>query len=179
MDRPHFRPRFVLLAEQPLEVVRETIRARLEASPHVEGRVRNKQVLAWIAASERKVWSPSIDLNLRPHPRGTLVVGLVAPHPKLMTGYVFASIALGFLFAIACSWSFVQVSMGDTPWCLVGIGLGVVAGAVLLGTRALGILWARPQIAPLAALVDGFGEPRDDELQLLQEALDTLHLSPN
>ncbi len=173
MQRPHFRPRFVLMVPEPVDAVRARLDQRLGAASGIEGKVRPHQVLAWIAGPERRVWSPSIDLNLRPHPDGTLVVGLVAPHPKLMTAYVFAAIGLGYLFAVACAWSVVQLTMDEAPWCLVGAAGSGLGATAVFATRALGLAWARSQMPALLALVEGFGEPRDDELDLLKAALPT------
>lgn len=170
MQRPHFRPRFVLLSPEPVDAVCHSLHARLKESPRLEARVRPNQVLAWIGEAERKVWSPSLDLNLRPHPRGTLIVGLVAPHPKLMTAYVFAAIGLGFLFALSLTWAFVQTTLDEPPWCLVGSGLALLGLGAVGASRAIGLAWAREQMEPLVALVDGLGEPREDELDLLREA---------
>jgi len=168
--RPHFRPRFVLLCPEPVDAVRRVIVARLAESPGLESRVRPHQVLAWIGGDARRVWSPSLDVNLRPHPAGTVVVGLVAPHPKLMTAYVFAAIGLGFLLALSLTWGFVQVTLDEPPWCIAGSALALLGLGGVAASRALGLAWARDQIAPLLALVDGLGAPREDELAVLHEA---------
>lgn len=170
MQRFHFRPRFVLLVPAPVEEVRATLADRLQAADDaLEGRVRPRQVLAWIAPPARRIWSPSLDLNLRVHPDGTLVVGLIAPHPDLMTAYVFGSICLTFLLCLALTWSFVQITMGEPPLCLLGASASSIGLLGILASRRLGLLWARSQIPQLAALVDGFGTPRDDEEKLLAE----------
>lgn len=170
MRRPHFRPRFVLLCPEPVDAVRREIQVRLAASPGLESRVRPNQVLAWIGDAERHVWSPSLDLNLRPHPEGTVVVGLVAPHPKLMTAYVFAAIGLGFLLALSLTWGFVQVTLDEPPWCLIGSALAALALGGVAASRALGLAWARDQIAPLVDLVEGLGTTREDVSEVLRQA---------
>jgi len=171
MDRPHFRPRLALLVPRPLEEVRELLRARVEArTADFEHRVRHDSVLAWIAPQHRRPWSPALDTTLRDHPQGTLLIGCFGPHPALMTGYFFASIFFGFLATLSATWSYVQTTMGQSPHCLVGTALAVLALAGIWISSRVGASWGRDQMLQLATLLDELGEVRDDEAALLTEA---------
>jgi hypothetical protein len=168
MERPHFRPRVTLLVRSPIDEVRGLLQARLEGLHGVlEGRVRQRAVLAWIAAPERRFWSPSVELTLEEHPEGTRVHGMFGPHPHLMTGQFFLSILLGFLAAIASTWAFVQFTMNEPPLCLFGAAAALTGIGALVVARAVGLAWGRDQVAQLGALVDGLGEIQGEEAHVL------------
>jgi hypothetical protein len=168
MERPHYRPRVTLLVRSPVDEVRAALQARLDGLPGVlEGRVRQRAVLAWIAAPERRFWSPSVELTLEEHTEGTLVRGVFGPHPNLMTGQLFLTILLSFLGAIASTWAFVQVTMDEAPVCLWGAAAALTGVVALALARALGLAWGRDQVARLGALVDGLGEILEEDAGVL------------
>lgn len=171
MDRPHFRPRFILLAAAEPEVVRDALEARLRAQEaRFVFRIRRSSVLAWIRPPAQRFWSPAMDVVLRPHPRGTLVIGRFGPNPQLMTGYVFLSILLSFFLMFSLCWSYVQYVMGESAHCAIGSAL---AAAGLLGIAAssrVGTAWAHEQMTWLAEVIDGLGEVQSDEAAVLEEA---------
>lgn len=171
MDRPHFRPRFVLLADDSPEGVRDALEARLRArEDRFVIRIRRASVLAWIRPPAQRIWSPAMDVVLRSHPRGTLIIGRFGPSPQLMTGYMFVSILLTFLLVFSLCWSYVQSVMGEPSNCLYGsvaaaLGLGGIWGSSRVGTA-----WAHEQMTWLAEAVDGLGEVQNDEAAVLAEA---------
>ena len=168
MKRPHYRPRVTLLVRAPVGEVREALQARLEGLRGVlEGRVRQRAVLAWIAAPDRRFWSPSVELTLEEHADGTLIHGMFGPHPHLMTGQFFLTILLSFLAAIASTWAFVQVTMDEPPLCLWGAAAALTGIAALWGARAVGLAWGRDHVARLGALVDGLGEIQEEDARVL------------
>ena len=173
MQRPHFRPRVVILIERPPDEVREVLRARLTAAAgRLYGRVRSRCMLAWVDHDRRHVWSPSLDVNLRDHPRGTLLIGRFGPHPKLMTAHMFGTIALAFLTTMALVWAYVQHTLGEPPLCLLSLAAALVGAGALATSSALGRRWGHDEMLELAGLLDGLGEVRDDEEALLRELAD-------
>lgn len=171
MDRPHFRPRLTMLAPQPIEITRDVLRDRLKPRQAVfEYRIRDHNVLVWMAEGHRRFWSPALDTNLREHPRGTCVTGRFGPHPALMTATVFVSILLGFLMLLSMTWSYVQTTMGEPPHCLMGSAVAAVGLALVVVSGRLGAAWGRDQMHLLADLMEDLGELCDDEAALLQEA---------
>lgn len=171
MDRPHFRPRvLVLVPDTPVEAVCAQLRERLEADPRLDGRCTRASLIAWPAPPARRFWSPCLDLNLRSHPKGTLVVGRFGPQPVLFTAFLFGSIGLGFVACIAATLSFVQWSLGQEPWALPVLLLPISGGLAMFAVDRMGRRRAWSQMGELAGLVDGLGEVRDDEEGLLAEA---------
>lgn len=171
MHRPHLRPRFVMLAPCGPDDVRAALEARLrEREERLEFRVRTGGVLAWVKAPARRFWSPSMDALLRPHPRGTLIVGRFGPNQSLMTGYFFLSILLGFLICLSATWGYVQTIMGEPPRCLLGSSLGVAGLVGIWVSSKVGTAWAHDQMLGLAEVVDGMGDVIDDEAAVMAEA---------
>jgi hypothetical protein len=60
--------------------------------------------------------------------------------------------------------------MGQSPHCLVGTSLAVLALAGIWISSRVGASWGRDQMLQLATLLDELGEVRDDEAALLSEA---------
>lgn len=171
MDRPHFRPRvLVLVPDATQEEVCALLKGRLADAPGLEGRCTRAALIAWPAPPARRFWSPALDLNLRAHPRGTLLVGRFGPQPVLFTAFLFGSIGLGFLGCIAACWAFVQLTLGQEPWALAGLVPPVVGGLAMLAVDRVGRAKAWGQMGELAALLEGVGEVRGDDEGLLEEA---------
>lgn len=167
----HLRPRMLLFTSAEPTAVRDTLAARLqERSGVLEGRVTRTQLVAWIARDDRKLWSPCLELNCRPHPGGTLILGRLGPHMFLYSITVFSLIGTGLIAAISLCWSYVQWSLGQTPVALFGVIPICVAATFFTLFDKLGRRRARPQMIALAALVEGIGELQTDEEGVLREA---------
>ena len=170
MERPHLRPRFLILVPAPLDEVRATLASRLEgAQDRFVFRVRSQAVLAWIKPPAQRFWSPSLDTLLRPHPRGTLIVGRMGPQLSLMSGYFFVTFGLAFLTVLSLVWTGVQWTLGESPHCVIGSVLGVVGIAGVWVSSRVGVWLAREQMAWLAEIVEGLGEIQQDEAAILAE----------
>lgn len=170
MPRPHLRPRFLILVPAPLEEVRATLAERLEAADdRFHHRVRSQAVLAWIKPPAQRFWSPCLDTLLRPHPRGTVIVGRMGPQLSLMSGYFFVAFGLVFLTVLSLIWTSVQWSLGESPHCVLGSALGVAGIAGVWVSSRIGVWMAREQMEWLAEIVDGLGEIQQDEAAILAE----------
>lgn len=171
MDRPHFRPRFLLLSPEPPEAVRDALAARLRAKdPRFVLRVRRSSLLAWIAPPAQRIWSPAMDVMFRPHPQGTLIVGRFGPNPQLMTGYAFLSILLTFFLVFSLCWSYVQSVMHEPSRCLYGSAAAALGLVGLALSSRVGTRLAHEQMLWLAEVVDGLGEVQGDEAEVLAAA---------
>lgn len=171
MDRPHFRPRFILLFPGDVAAVREAIAERVASRPGCyDGRVRRQSALVTVAAEMRHPWSPALEVVFREHPDGTLLVGRFGPAPALMTAYAFGTIGLGFLVCLSASWAYVQSIMGESPRCLMGTAGALVGLAAIWGSSRVGATWARDQMHLLAWVIEDLGALRDDEAELLAVA---------
>lgn len=170
MQRPHLRPRFLILVPAPLDQVRATMAERLEANHHrFVYRVRSQAVLAWIKPPAQRFWSPSLDTLLRPHPRGTLIVGRMGPQASWMSGYFFVTLGLAFLTAVSLTWAGVQWTLDESPHCVVGSALGIAGIAGVWLSSRIGVWLAREQMEWLAVIVEGLGEIQQDEAAILAE----------
>jgi hypothetical protein len=170
MQRPHFRPRFIRLCRCERDAVLQEVGARAAArSDLFIHRVRHQGVRVWMADAVWRPWSPSLDLNVRDHPEGTLIVGRFGPSAALMTGYLFSTIGLSFLLALSLTWSYVQTMMDEPPKCLVGSAAAALGLVAVWGSGRVGAALGRDQMHLLADLLEGVGELRDDEAKLLSE----------
>lgn len=159
----------MLVRDADPEDVCGQLKGRLQASPALDGRCTRAALIAWPAPPARRFWSPCLDLTLRAHPQGTLLIGRFGPQPMLFTAFLFGSIGLTFLAVIAACWSFVQLSLDQTPTALLGLLPPLVGGVGMIVVDAVGRRLARSQMGELAALLEGVGEVRDDEEGLLAE----------
>lgn len=161
----------MLLTSASPEEVREQLERRLDAKKDtIEGRVTRTQIAAWMADGHRRLWSPSLEVNCRAHPRGTLVVGMLGPHMFLYSLMIFAFIGTGFIAAVSTCWAYVQWSLHYPPNALFGLLPLGAALAFFAGLDRVGRRRAHPQMVELAGLLHGLGETVVDEEGVLREA---------
>ena len=94
-----------------------------------------------IEAADQRFWSPHLSISLSDNESETTEIhGRFAPRPEIWTmimAVYFGTITFGFFAAI---YGYVQWSLGQTPWALVVVPVGValIAGlhlASLVGQR--------------------------------------------
>jgi hypothetical protein len=163
MDRPHLRPRVSVRVPHPPDALCQLLDGRLAETPSLEGRVRQRAVLVWMAKPLRCWWSPCLDLNLEPDGSGTRLTGRYTAHPRLMTASVFAGIGLTFLACLSATWSLVQWTMREPPRCLGGTLAALLGLLAVYGVHRLAQRRAVGQMHALAVLLDGLGAVEVDE----------------
>ena len=64
--------------------------------------------------------------------------GRFAPHPQVWTLYMFLAIGLGFGLLVGITWGYAQWAMGEPPWALLSLPLGLVLGSGLYLVSLIG-----------------------------------------
>jgi hypothetical protein len=164
------RPRFTFAVSGTPTQAMKRLRARLEApdAPCI-GRVyaEHKHALLKIHPSDQHLWSPQLSLDFEAQRGGgTLVRGLLGPHPSVWTLFMCAYAVLAFVgFGIGmygyAVWSLGQPGLW-TLWLLPG--MGVLAGLVY-ALSLLGQHWGYAQMVVLRrAVTDALdAEPLDPD----------------
>ena len=132
MTAPRIRPRFELeLADDP-DVVMERLRAKLPDCPRCTGVSVGRHAELFVPVDEQRVWSPWLSVTAEDAvDGGARVRGRFAPHPHVWTLYMFLAFALGFSLLVGLTWGYAQWAMGEAPWALVSLPVGIALGAGL------------------------------------------------
>lgn len=164
MDRPHHRPRLEILIRAPRDTVREAFRDRV-AHPRCtcEGTLARNHLHVAVGAAQRHFWSPTLDVTLRDHPDGTLLLGRFGPHPNVWTMYVFGYGVCAFAAIVAACWALAQWAIGSPPLALAWLAGSGVAALAVWGSARVGASIGHDQMEQLVRMVDGLGEPIADE----------------
>ncbi len=80
-----------------------------------------------VPASERRLWSPHLSVQLSPQADGVELFGRFAPRPEVWTLVMMCYFAGAFVAIGGAIYGCVQTMMGSTPWALVAIPAGLAA----------------------------------------------------
>lgn len=126
------RPTIDLQIAVDCEIISDRLRQQLVRGSYP---VRAETVGSHFVVSppEQKVqlWSPWLDLELRPRENGTHVFGRFGPRPSVWTGFMCANFGLATAGFFAAMWGSAQLLLKHTPWAF-WITLGCVASMALM-----------------------------------------------
>jgi len=165
MNAPHVRPRFELeLAEDPDRVMAK-LREKLPECPRCTGVSVGRHAELFVPEDEQRVWSPWLSVTTEAAPDGgARVRGRFAPHPHVWTLYMFLAFALGFSLLVGVTWGYAQWAMGQPPWALLCLPLGIVLGGALYLVSLAGQKLGHEQIEHLEeALVELLGSGKSQQ----------------
>jgi hypothetical protein len=111
------------------------LRGRLADCPRCTGVSVGRHAELFVPEGERRVWSPWLSVTTEGNQEGgSLVRGRFAPHPHVWTLYMFLAFGLGFGLLVGATWGYAQWAMGETPWALlsVPVGIALASGLYLL-----------------------------------------------
>lgn len=171
------RPTFALELDCPSKTVLERVYARLGEGPHQLRRSRSwsgkrpmdtrdhDHFVLTVAEDAQRLWSPWLELEVKPMGAGTFLRGRFGPNPSVWTWFAMTYMGLTLVLLISLSWAAALVlgRMGR-PWTLwVSAGtVGVMA--VLWAASQVGQRWGQAQMVALRSALDGAlaecGEPR-------------------
>lgn len=156
MKAPRIRPVFELeLADNPDRVM-ETLRARLHRCPRCTGFSVGRHAELFVPEEEQRVWSPWLSVTADDGSAGgSRILGRFSPHPHVWTLYMFLAFGLGFALLVGVTWGYAQWAMGERPWALLSLPLGVVFAGALYAVSLAGQRLGHEQIERLEeALVE-------------------------
>lgn len=120
----------------------EALRGRLEGNVQgVVGTFSRRHGVLKIPLERRHFWSPELSLTIEhvdQDPARTRVRGVIAPHPDIWTGFVFAYGTLFLVGLCGLMYGMAQLSLGRSPAALLipvaSLALaGFVYGAAFIG----------------------------------------------
>jgi hypothetical protein len=137
----------------------EKLRTKLPECPNCTGVSVGRHAELFVPEDQQRVWSPWLSVTAEEASSGgARVRGRFAPHPHVWTLYMFLSFALGFALLVGITWGYAQWAMGQTPWALVSLPLGIVLGGALYLVSLTGQRLGHDQIEHLeSALVELLG----------------------
>ncbi len=97
----------------------------------VSGRDRDHLVLT-VPASQQRVWSPWLTIDITPGEGGTHLFARFSPHPSVWTGFAFGYLTFGIVLMFSLIFAGAHAMVGRELWPLV-----LSAGALLV----LGAMW--------------------------------------
>lgn len=178
------RPTFALELDCPSKTVLERVYARLGEGPHqlrrsrtwgnkklVDGRDNDHFTLT-VAEDAQRLWSPWLELEVKPKGGGTFLRGRFGPNPTVWTWFAMTYIALTLALLISLSWAAALVlgRMG-APWTLWVSAATVAVMAALWGVAQVGQRWSQAQMVALRrALEEALAECGEARPSLEPEA---------
>lgn len=117
-------------------------------------RIARKHVDLAVAATNRRIYSPVLSLEIDPDGTGTRLHGSFAPAPALWTFFLFLYAFLAFVAVLALVGGGAQWMLQRAPWALWGLpGCGALAGGVYLASQ-VGQSFGSRQMHCLSDFVD-------------------------
>ncbi len=173
------RPTFALELDCPSRTVLERLYARLGEGPHQLRRSRSwskapvdggdeDQFTLTVAEDAQRLWSPWLELEVKPRGEGTFLRGRFGPNPSVWTWFAMTYVGLTLALLISLSWAAALVigRMG-APWTLWVSAATVAVMGALWGVAQVGQRWSRGQMVALRGAIDGAlaecGEPRPSQ----------------
>lgn len=117
-------------------------------------RLLGEHVDITVIREDRHRWSPCIQLEFREGADGTIVDGLVGPHPNVWTAFAcgYMTVIAAAVFAFMLGWA--QLILATSAWGMwVAGGCLVVVGALYIAAR-IGQRLGAEQTRKLRKLVD-------------------------
>jgi hypothetical protein len=155
IDAARLRPKFDLDLPVPADEAMRRIRLGLEA-PELCHRTLSagRHAELHVDATERKVWSPRLTVQLEDAPGGSSLRGRFAPRADVWTGFMFVYFLVVFLILFGATLGYVQQVSDEMPWGYWAIpaGLAVIAG--IHGLSYLGQRLAEDQMRELRGQLD-------------------------
>ncbi|TWT77873.1 hypothetical protein Pla123a_16710 [Posidoniimonas polymericola] len=84
-----------------------------------------------VGPSERRPWSPHLGAQLTPVGDGVVLFARFSPRPEIWTFVMMLYFAAACLACGGAVYGWVQYTLGETPWGLIGVPVGLAAIAVL------------------------------------------------
>ena len=155
IDAARLRPKFDLDLPVPADEAIQRIRQGLD-TPEYRGTTMSagRHAEFHVIASERKVWSPRLTVQVEDAPGGSSLRGRFAPRADVWTGFMFVYFLVVFLILFGATLGYVQQVSDETPWGYWAIpaGLAVIAG--IHGLSYLGQRLAGNQMRELRGQLD-------------------------
>jgi hypothetical protein len=125
------RPKFVLEIPVPADEAIHGIREGLDTPGLRESTMAAGQFAEFLVdRSERKIWSPRLEVRIEDAPAGASLHGRFAPRPDVWTGFMFVYFLAWVAVVFGATLGYVEQLSDEKAWgyWAVPIGLLIVAG---------------------------------------------------
>ncbi len=155
MAPPRMRPRFErVVAASPDAVVHRLAHALNDPRSPFVAQVAGRHLHLRVAAPERRLWSPHLNLEVEPHPEGALVLGHFGPHPDVWTFFVALYAVLAFTATVGLLFGASQWMLGTTPVAFWAVPLALLLALLVYGLALVGQRLSQEQMRQLYHFVD-------------------------
>lgn len=150
MALPRMRPSFILEVPCRFRDAMEILRDRLGDNPQgVEGSFSSKHGVLCMPETDRRFWSPCLDLTLDEvtdrvgssapsRPETVKVWGTFSPRPEIWTGFVFAIGTLVIVSLASLFFGVAQLMLAHPPWALVVPVVATLLGGAIYTSALVG-----------------------------------------
>lgn len=131
-------------------------RARLPGGGEDRGPRHHDHLVLTVPEADRHFWSPWLAIEISPRAEEAHVFARFSPHPSVWTGFAFAYLGLGVIFAVALviAASSLLVPHSGQPWALWLAGGAAAAMGAMWWTSQVGQRIAHAQMVALRAEFD-------------------------
>lgn len=102
--------------------------------------------LLTVPASEQRIWSPWLTIDITARDGGAHLFARFGPHPSVWTGFAFTYLTLGLGLVFSLVFAGAQAMVGGGLWSLAISGGVLVAAAGMWTASRVGLRLARDQM---------------------------------
>ncbi|MEM9825148.1 MAG: hypothetical protein AAF958_01095 [Planctomycetota bacterium] len=102
-----------------------------------------------VEKSQQRIWSPHLGVQMSPLESGTRLHCRFSPRPEIWTFIMMIYFGMVIVAFGAAVYGYVQWIMGESPWALLGVPLGLGTIGVLHGISLVGQSWSADQMEDL------------------------------
>ncbi|MCP3903114.1 MAG: hypothetical protein GY715_05705 [Planctomycetes bacterium] len=155
MSLGRIRPRFTVRVPGTVDEEIALLQAAVGTSgSRCVSRVLGNHVDITIVREERHRWSPCVHLELLESAEGTIVHGMIAPHPNVWTLFAFVYITIATATAFGLMLGLTQLFLEQYAWGLWTVPAGLLLSAGMYGVSQVGQRLAADQTRLLSELID-------------------------
>ncbi len=163
MARPRMRPSFNLPVACSAEHLMQILEQRFQlAGADFEGKFSARHAVLALPASERRFWSPCLDLTIEdlepagPEPEAgrAKLWGTFSPRAEIWTGFVFAIGTLSVLSVFASMYGLAQLALGHAPVAFLVPLIAALVAALLYASALVGQGLSIADLYQLRAFID-------------------------
>jgi hypothetical protein len=149
------RPTFSIPLNVTLDEAVDRLQARLASPEYSSGGVALGHCTElYIDASERRLWSPHLSIQLEEAEHGTVLNGRFSPRPEIWTFLMFVYMTMATTAFFGAALAYAQWVVGATLWGLAVAVLSVLAIVLLHGISLVGQRLSRHQMDELKLRLD-------------------------
>ena len=155
MQPTKMRPTFTVDLPVPADEAAQRIRQGLETGdPPGSSDALGRCAELFVDRSQRRLWSPHLSVQVEETQSGALLRGRFSPRPEIWTFVMLLYFTTGTLTFFGAMLGYAQWIIGQTPWGLYVVPIGLLLIGLLHIVSLVGQLRARDQMQQLQDRLD-------------------------